>query len=466
MDPSRTLRVKSKSSKFIDENYEKYVSMLGELVSFRSVAAWGSEGLRECASYIADLLRERGFRVFLRSAGGPPAVFAEIGSGSRTVLIYNHYDVQPPDPLEIWESNPFRIVTKDGLVFGRGVADNKGNIAARVGALDSLADHLEELDLRVKLLIEGEEEVGSPTLLNIVRDNIDWVRADGGIWETGYVRRDGSLGISLGFKGMLYVEILLRGPNRDVHSGTAPLVPNPVWRMARLLTSLKTEDGVVRVPDFYDDVDEEFLRDSESLIEKLSDEELEEMKRELGLREFVRGLSGRAALRELYTKPSLNVSGLYAGYTGRGSKTIVPSLAGVKIDIRPVPGQRPEKILENLRRYLSDVGFPDAEIVVHSMYPSGYTRPGEPVVRASVDAAREVYGRDPELTPLSGGSGPIYIFTNMARIPMTGAGVGYYGSRVHAPNENIRVRDFVLGMKHVALTLINFSTLGPRSLPG
>lgn len=460
MESSSVFRVKSKSLKFADENYRRYVDMLRELVLYKSVAAWRSDELGACANYIADLLRERGFRVSLKSAGGSPAVLAEIGSGSRAILIYNHYDVQPPDPLELWESDPFKLVIRDELVFGRGVADNKGNIAARIGALDSLLDHLEELDLKVKFLIEGEEEVGSPTLLDIVKDNLEWVKADGGIWETGYVRRDGSLGISLGFKGMLYVEIVLRGPLRDVHSGTAPIVPNPVWRMAKLLTSLKTEDGFVKVPSFYEDVDAEFLRDADVLIKTMSYNELDEMKNELGLREFVRGLSGEEALRELHTKPSLNVSGLYAGYTGRGSKTIVPSLAGVKIDIRPVPGQRPEKILENLKKYLSDNGFSDAEVVVHSMYPSGYTKPGEPVVRASVEAAREVYGRGPELTPLSGGSGPIYIFTNMAHTPMTGAGVGYYGSKVHAPNENIRVRDFVLSMKHVALTLINFSLLG------
>lgn len=463
MEPSKISQVKSRALRFIDENYEKYIDILRELVSFKSVAAWKSEELRVCASYIADLLRERGFKVSLRSAGGSPAVFAEIGSGSRVILIYNHYDVQPPDPLELWEYDPFKVVARDDLLFGRGVADNKGNIAARIGALDSLADYLEELDLRVKFLIEGEEEVGSPTLLDIVKDSLEWVKASGGIWETGYVRRDGSLGISLGFKGMLYIEIILRGPSRDVHSGAAPLVPNPVWRMAKLLTNLKTEDGLVKILGFYDDIDEEFLRSSEDLIRRSGYEELEELKRELGLKEFIRGLSGEEALRELYTKPSLNVSGLYAGYTGKGSKTIVPSLAGAKIDIRPVPGQKPEKILENLRRYLSETGFSDVEIVVHSMYPSGYTKPSESVVKASVEAAREVYGQDPKLAPLSGGSGPIYVFTDIARIPMTGAGVGYYGSRVHAPNENIRLRDFLMGVKHVALTLVNFSLLSSRS---
>ncbi len=462
MSAERTSQIKSRSLRFAEENYEKYLRMLGELVSYRSVSAWEGEDVKACAEHLAELLRERGFKAFLRSAGGAPVVLAEAGAGSRTVLMYNHYDVQPPDPLKLWETDPFRLTLRDGLVFGRGVADNKGNIVARIAALDSLADHLEELDLRVKLLIEGEEEVGSPTLRRVIEENLDWVRADGGIWETAYVGRSGSLRIPLGFKGMLYVEILLRGPSRDVHSGSAPLIPSPVWRMARLLTSLKTEDGIVRIPGFYEDVDGEFLREAEELIKRMSYGELEELKRELNLKEFVRGLSGEEALRELYTKPSLNVSGLYSGYTGRGSKTIVPSVAGVKIDIRPVPGQKPERILERLREYLNSLGFSDAEVVVHSMYPAGYTKPSEPVVRASAEAAMEVYGADPELAPLSGGSGPIYIFTDVARVPMTGAGVGYYGSRAHAPNENIRVRDFILGIEHVALTLANFSSLASR----
>ncbi|MEM0296210.1 MAG: M20/M25/M40 family metallo-hydrolase, partial [Zestosphaera sp.] len=367
------------------------------------------------------------------------------------------YDVQPPDPLELWDSDPFKLTIKSGYMFGRGVADNKGNIAARIGAVDALMNNLEDLDLKIKFLIEGEEEIGSPTLSKIVSDNVEWVRADGGIWETGYVRRDGRLGISLGFKGMLYVEIVLRGALRDVHSGNAPLVPNPAWRLAKLLTRLKDDDGVIHVPGIYDDIDPEFLSTAEELIKQVNYEELEEMKKELGIKEFVRGLRGLEALRELLLKPSLNVSGLYSGYTGKGSKTIVPSLAGVKIDIRPVPGQKPEKILEGLKRYLEGLGYGDAEITIHSMYPSGYTKPGERVVRASVEAAREIYGRDPEVAPISAGSGPMYLFTNVAGIPMTGAGVGYYDSRGHAPNENIREADFLTSMKHVAITLLKFA---------
>ena len=453
-------RVRDRVLRFLEGSRERYVRLLSELVSFKTVSAWRSEDLERCADYIADLLRERGFTVSLKSAGGAPVVLAEVGRGSRSVLMYNHYDVQPPDPLELWESDPFKLREVDGLLYGRGVADNKGNIAARVWAVDSLLDHLEDLDLRVKMLIEGEEEVGSPTLPKVVEGALDWVRSSGAIWETAYVRRDGRLGIPLGYKGMLYVELVVRGASRDVHSGSAPLVPNPVWRLARLLTYLKTEEGVVLVPGFYDDVDREFLESAEELLRRLSYAELEEMRSELGLREFVRGLEGLEALRELYTKPSLNVSGLYAGYTGRGSKTIVPSVAGVKVDIRPVPGQSPAKILENLRRYLARLGFTDVEVQVESMYPAGYTKYAEPIVQASVRAAREVYGKDPELTPIAAGSGPIYILTDLAKVPTTGAGVGYYGSRVHAPNENIRLKDFELGARHVALTLLEFSNSG------
>ena len=454
--------ISGKAIQYIENNYDKYIELLGSLIEYRTVAAWGDSDMSRCADHLASILRERGFSVQIKSGGGYPVVLAEAGSGSRSVLIYNHYDVQPPDPLELWESDPFKLSRRGEYLFARGVADNKGNIAARIGAIDAIMDSIDKLDLKLKLFIEGEEEIGSPTLGKVVQDNKEWIRSDGGIWETGYVRRDERLGISLGFKGMLYIEIVLKGASRDVHSGNAPLVPNPVWRMARLLSLLKDEQGKILVPGFYNDIDPEFVREGEELVRRMDFKELEEMMRELGLRSFVGGVSGYDALRKLYLEPSLNVSGLYSGYTGKGSKTIVPSIAGAKIDIRPVPGQDPEKILDNLKRYLEQNGFGDAHIAVHSMYRSGYTRPGEAIVRATIDAAVKVYGKEPSLAPLSGGSGPMYYFTNIASTPMSGAGVGYYGSKAHAPNENIRVKDFVNGMKHIALAIIGFSALARK----
>lgn len=458
MSKTNLNKVKEKALNYINENLERYISILKEVISYRSIASYEVDGVRNCVGYLSDLLKERGFKVFVKSSGGAPVLFGEVGSGSRTVLIYNHYDVQPPDPLELWASDPFKLEVRDNILIGRGVADNKGNIVARVGAVDSLLNYLDFLDLRIKFLIEGEEEVGSPTLADIIRDNLDWVKADGGIWESAYVGRDGRVEIPLGYKGMLYLELILRGANRDVHSGLAPLIPNPAWRIAKLLTHLKTEDGVILIPGFYDDIDLEFISNAEELVKHLNYEALEGMMYELGLKEFVGKLRGVDVLRELYMKPSLNISGLYSGYTGKGVKTIVPSLAGVKIDIRPLPGQDPKKILDLLTQYLRRLNYNDVEILVDSMYPAGYTKHGEEIVRASVRAAKDAYGVDPKLLPISSGSGPIYLFTDIAKIPMTGAGVGYYNSRVHAPNENIRMEDFLKGMKHVALTLINFSS--------
>ncbi len=440
---------------YLDENFERYVGLLSDLVAIPSVSARG-EGINDCARLVADLLAERGFKVQVEEAGGHPIVFGELpGAGDRSILLYNHYDVQPPEPLEEWESDPFELAIKGDLLFGRGVADNKGNIIARLAAIDALSHALGELPLTVKFLVEGEEEIGSPTLPKFVEEHANALKADGGIWETGYVGRRGELRIYLGFKGMLYVEFLVRGPSRDVHSGYAPLVPNPIWRLVRLACALKDESGRVLIPGFYEDITD-LGYDVEALLRKIPFDEEKELA-DLGLKEFVGGVRGLEALRQLLLSPSLNISGIYGGYTGVGGKTVIPAVAGMKVDIRLVPGQDPGKVLKALRTYLAEKGFGDVEIRMHSSYPAGFTRPDEEVVKASARAAERVYGVEPALMPSSAGSGPMYLFTGLLGVPMTGAGVGYYGSRVHAPNENIRKADFLAGMKHVALTLLLFA---------
>lgn len=444
----------------LEENLRRHIRVLSDLVSIDTVSAERSSNeMMRGAELVASLIREIGGKAEIRSYGGHPLVFGEIGSGDTVVLVYNHYDVQPVDPLDKWDSDPFTLVERDGKLYGRGVADNKGNIAARLAAIEALAPYLDSLGVKIKFIIEGEEEIGSPTLPKAVEDRMEWLRAHGGFWETGYVGRDGRLKIPLGFKGMVYVEVILRGANRDVHSGSAPLVPNPVWRLAKLLTAIKDEDGRILVDWLYEGMIE-WEPEAIELLKEVDLSELEEMKRELGIERFNMGLEGLEALKQLHLMPSINVSGLYAGYTGPGSKTIVPSIAGVKIDIRPVPGQDPVKLLESFKKFLQDLGLGDAEIRVHgALYPAGRTRPTETIVQASVRAAEKVYGRRPVLLPLSAGSGPYYYLANAVGVPLTGAGVGYYESRAHAPNENIRVEDFLRSMKHVALTIIEFAAM-------
>ena len=450
--------VESKALSFIESRYRDYIRVLGELVAVDTVSAQRSSSeMMKGAQLVSSILSNAGFRTEVRSYGGHPIVVGELGDGPITVLIYNHYDVQPPEPLELWESNPFELVERDGKLYGRGVADNKGNIVARLAAVEALAPYLDELGVKIKWIIEGEEEIGSPTLPKAVEELRDWLRADGGFWETGYVSRKGRLIIPLGFKGMLYVEVIVRGANRDVHSGSAPLVPNPVWRLVKLLSSIKDEDGRILVNWLYDGMID-LGPEAVELLKDIDAEDLEEMKKQLGIERFNMGLEGLEALKHLYLMPSINVSCLYAGYIGKGSKTFIPSIASAKIDIRPVPGQDPERLFKLFKKFLEEKGLGDAEVIVHgAMYPAGYTKPSEDIVKASAKTAEKVYGTRPQLIPLSAGSGPYYYIANYVGTPLTGAGVGHYDSRVHAPNENIRIEDFVKSMKHVALTIIEFA---------
>ncbi len=446
----------------VEKLYPKYKRVLAELVSIDTVSAQRSSSeMMRGAEYLSSVLGEVGFRASIKSYGGHPIVVGEVGEGPISILIYNHYDVQPVEPLELWDSNPFELVERNGKLFGRGVADNKGNIAARIAAIEALLPYIDRLGLKIKYIIEGEEEIGSTTLPRAVEDMKNWLRCDGGFWETGYVGRKGEFLVTLGFKGMVYVEVVLRGANRDVHSGSAPLVPNPVWRLVRFLSSIKDERGRILVDWLYKGVKE--LEWASELLEKMGIERiehLEEMKKQLGIREFNEGLEGIEALKKLHLSPSINVSGLYAGYIGKGSKTVVPSIAGAKIDIRLVPGQDPDEILSEFKKFMEEKGLGDAELVLHgNAYPAGYTSPDEDIVRASVDAARTIYGTEPVLVPLSAGSGPYYYIANYVGTPLTSAGVGYYDSRAHAPNENIRIEDFVKSMKHVVLTVVKFASM-------
>jgi len=432
----------------VDELLDKYLKIFDDLLRLKSVAAYSENEIEEAANYLKVLFEDRGYTVDLWEEGGNPVVHAKIGSGGKTFIIYNHYDVQPAEPLGLWSYPPFQLTIEDGFLYGRGVADNKGNIVARLMATDLFIQEYGD-GYSIEWVIEGEEEVGSPTLEAVLRKHKNDIDGDAGLWETGYVRPDGRLGFSLGFKGMLYLEMRINRLKTDVHSGFAPVLPNPALEMAELITKLKRSDGEILFKDLYKDVDPEYLKVARQMAEDFPYESMGDMLGLLGLEKFVGDLSPKEAFLKIVTEPSLNVAGLYSGHTGEGSKTIVPSTAGVKIDIRPIPGQDPKKILKRFKKYLEAIGYGDVEIEIHSMYPAGYTKPDEPIIKYARDAAGDVYGDPAVVSPISGGSGPIYTFTDILGIPLAGAGVGYFASRAHAPNENIRIEDFKKSVKHV-----------------
>ncbi|HDI73610.1 MAG TPA: M20/M25/M40 family metallo-hydrolase, partial [Candidatus Korarchaeota archaeon] len=260
-----------KVNELIEGELDRFIRQLMTLVRQPSVAATG-EGLEECAELLVDIMKKNGIQArVLPVKGGPPAVYGEIrakSSGAPTILFYNHYDVQPPDPLDEWKYPPFDPHIVDGKIYGRGTSDNKGNIISRIHAVWAFLSAIGEVPVNVKFFVEGEEEIGSPHLAPFVEEHKELLKADCGIWEFGGVDHEGRPNIWLGLKGILYVELRVRGTAADTHSSRAPIIPNAAWRLVWALNTLKSEDERVLVEGFYDDVIKPTQRELE-LIERI-----------------------------------------------------------------------------------------------------------------------------------------------------------------------------------------------------
>jgi len=348
--------------KYIDSNAQKYVEDLRRICQKPSISAQ-KVGISECAETLREMMQEAGVKARLMSVrNGYPVVFGELKTrGAEGCMgFYNHYDVQPPEPLELWESPPFEAEIRDGKVFARGVSDNKGNVIARLKAVEAILNVMGKAPISLKFFVEGEEEIGSPHLPAFVRKNMDLLKADGYLWEgDGVDEKDRPL-VSLGAKGILYVELEAKGAKMDVHSSRAPLTPNPAWRLVWALASLKGPEERIRIPGWYEGVTEP-TDEEKRLLEEAPFEE-EEEKRDLGLREFLGGLSGVESRRALYFSPTCTICGFGAGYTGPGPKTVLPSVARAKADFRLVGTQRPDELFLKLKDFLEKEGFGDIKI--------------------------------------------------------------------------------------------------------
>ena len=309
----------------------------------------------------------------------------------------------------------------------------------------------------VKFIIEGEEEIGSPNIVAFVENNRQLLKADACIWECGGVNWRNEPVVSLGLKGILYVQLEVRGASQDVHSSMATVVPNPAWRLVWALSSLKDMEENIRIEGFYDDVLPPTQREIDAINAMPMDEE--ETKQALGLESFVKGVTGFDYKSRHIIEPICNICGLDSGYTGSGSKTVLPCLARAKIDFRLVPNQSPDDILAKLRRHLDSHGFGDVVIAPQTEGESAARTPlDSPFVSVVSEAAREVYGVEPVIVPSMAGSGPMHSFTDTLGLPTALIGVMYPGSSPHAPNEHIRLADFILGAKHIAAVLERMAT--------
>lgn len=442
---------------YLEKNLDKSLAELGTLVAQPSISAQGI-GLKECAALVADMLRARGFTAEIMDTDGAPVVFAERkGKSAKTLLFYNHYDVQPPEPLELWDSPPFEPVIREGKMYGRGISDDKGHIVSRLHAIDAILAADGDLPCNVKFIIEGEEETASAHLHEFIRDNKEKLKADACIWEFGGVDHRGVPMQYLGLRGICYVELSVESLGTDVHSGLGgSILPNAAWRLTWALSTLKGPDERIRIPGFYDDIVQPTERDRE-LMEALP-EVAEEYKTRYGAKSFIKGLTGGTDLKmeEVFT-PTCTICGLTSGYQGPGSKTVQPAFASAKVDFRLVPDQKPEDILKKLRTHLDAHGFEDVQIKFLGGEPAARTDPDDPFVRTVVQAAEEVYEEPMQLVPMVGGSGPNYPFVHDLKLPVATAGLGYPDTRAHAPNENIRIDLYLKHAMHMARVIREFA---------
>ena len=436
---------------YIEEHLEEALEQLREYVALASVSAQG-QSISETAEFVRALLASLGATVAVlkKEPPGNPVVVGELaGDSAKTLLLYNHYDVQPAEPFELWTSPPFELRRDGDFLYGRGICDNKGHLIARLLALRALQGaHGGRLPITVKFLIEGDEEIGSAKLLEFVQRHRERLSSDVCLHEGGSVDRAGRPVVTLGVKGILAVQLHVRTAARDSHSSLAATVPNAAWRLVWALASLKDADERVLIPGFYDDARGPTAQEDKFLRDLPAEEEL--LLQSLELRDFVCGVRGYDYQRRLIFSPTCTINGLSAGYEGPGMKTVLPAEATAKVDFRLVPDQDPAEITELLRRHLAQQGFDDIDVTTHEGELPARTDADDPFVALVRSTARAVYGEEPVMVPNMEATQPLHPMMSVLGVPMASSGIGNPESRIHAPDENIRIGDFIAGTKHVA----------------
>jgi acetylornithine deacetylase/succinyl-diaminopimelate desuccinylase-like protein len=397
--------------RYIDEHFDDFIIELREFCAQPALAGQRI-GIAESVAMLREKLEGIGASVDVVAVEdeGAPVILGEVGGGPRTLLMYNHYDVQPPEPLELWDSPPYAGEVREGNFYARGVADDKGDLLGRIQAIRAYEATCGPLPLRIKWLVEGEEEVTSPHLAAVVRANRDRLRADFCAWENGSRNEMGMHTIICGQKGLLNVELRARGANRDVHSRDGGIVPNPAWRLVHALATIKDVNDRITL----DGMDEMVVPPTQADVEAAAQMPFDEgmLKRLYGVQKWQRGLTGRGLLNARMFGPTCTIAGFASGYSGPGSKTIVPGEALVKMDFRLVPNQTPEGMMGLLRVHLDRRGFTDVELKMRGGRLPGKTPVDHPFIRGALAVWEELEPGSAVAQPMTGGSGPFSLIAN------------------------------------------------------
>lgn len=441
--------------KYIDAQKDEFISELREFSKIPSIPGI-SHMMPEGAQATRDMLEKRGVKTQIIETKGHPAVYGEIkGASDRTLLLYTHYDVQGPGNLDEWDSDPFAAEIRDGRIYGRGVSDHKGSLMSRIHALETAQKVWGQPPVTLKFIIEGEEEIGSPSLPALLEENKELLAADAALYSGGRKDENDNPEIRLGSKGLFYVQLTVHGAEVDAHSSFAPLLVNPAWRLTWLLNTLKdpVTDRVL-IDGFYDNVDEPSEEDIEA-TRKL-EFNTEKLKERFGIDYLLGDREGFEAAMHLYFQPTCTICGLHAGY-GSEATTVLPHVATARIDFRLVRAQSADDILNKLKAHLEKHGFGDVEVKPVSMLDPQRVSVEHPLAQVVKRAAERAYGDNVKLYPTSAGSGPRFLFRNILGLPMVSdVGNQNSASNNHGPNENIRVQDYIESIEHMVYLFEEF----------
>lgn len=443
---------------YLDQHHDRFVAEFAQFIAVPSVAADG-RGILPMADLLAERFRALGARVTIYPLpGGSPVVYAELDSGSeRTLMIYNHYDVQPEVPLNLWESDPFTLTLRDGLMIGRGTSDDKGELLSRIQAIEAWQQTQGALPCRIKWVVEGEEEIASVNLPAWAEAHHDLLKADGLLWEGGGYDALGRPIMAEGCKGIAYFELHAHGPRIDLHSSLAPIVPNPAWRLVWALSTLKDSADRITIDGYMDQV-EPLSDDLRAGIAALPVDDFPINRERWGLASWINGMTDRDAHLRWMSEPTVTICGLQTGYTGPGSKTVLPAHAFAKVDCRLVPNLTVAVAQRLLRDHLDRRGFSDIEVrLIGGEEPVDSFRDSA-IRRAAVSACQQTWGKTPLIWPRFAGSGPMYPLSAQLGLPVISAGATWHpNAKAHSPNENILERDYFDSMHFTAALLEAFA---------
>ena len=426
---------------YLAGNRDRFITELRDLCAIPCETG-NDAALDDAATWCLERLRAAGCQTReFRIKGEPALAVGEIGSGKRTLICVQHYDVQPAVPLELWTTPPFEPAVRDGAVFARGVDDNKGHLLLRIQAAEAYHAVRGELPIRIRYLIEGEEEDGSAHLAELLAKDPTLTDGDGALKEGGAIDAAGRPQLLLGGKGIFYMELRVRSMARDAHSGAATHLPNAAWRLVQALATLvDPKTGRILIDGFYDDV----KKPTEAEIAQVRSLpfEADVIKKIYDIDRFAWGRADNDARVASVFEPTCNIAGIESGFTGEGSKTVIPSVAMVKIDFRLVPEQDPKRIGECVRAHLDRHGFRDVELIAKEGTRPYRGRMDDPVVRAAQAAAEETFGKPALLIPSSGGTSPMWQVCGKRSLANVTLGMGHPNSGAHAPNENILLENY------------------------